>query len=324
MKAMVFGGAGNLGAIREATIGDPRPGKGQVLIEVKAAALNAVDAAVAGATGAGKVAMGLAAGAMGLAGSPVGAEVAGVVVEAGDGAEGVTVGDRVFGKTAGTFPKGAVAQLALMDKGRFARIPETWSFEQAACVSISFETALNAVRKAGVGEGDDVMVYGSSGGVGLFAVQLSAALGAHVTGVCSTRNLAVAREAGCESLIDYKTEDFTAVGRRFDAVIGVNGNNPMTTYERLLKEGGMFVGVGDMAQAASAMARSFTSKSFVAVMGLGEPQEGYLEYASQLASLGKLAPHIDRVYPAAETKEALRHMIQDHAQGKIVIKTDFA
>lgn len=324
MRAMVWGGTGGLGSVREAELPDPRPGTGAVLVEVRAAALNAVDAAVAGASGAAGAAFGLAARAMGLAGSPIGSEAAGVVAEVGPGVSGVSVGDRVFGKTGGAFPKGAVAQLAVMDAGRFAEVPGCWSFEQASCVSVSFETALNAVRRAGVGPGDEVMVYGSSGGVGLFAVQLARARGARVTGVCSTRNLSLARESGCEEVIDYRREDFTGVGRRFDAIIGVNGRNPMRAYEGLLKEDGVFVGVGDVRQAAAALARSMTSRRFRAVVGLAEPQPGYLELASELAASGLLRPHIDGVYGAAQAREALRHMVEDHAQGKVVIRADFS
>ncbi len=114
--------------------------------------------------------------------------------------------------------------------------PDNFSFEEASAVSISFDTALGAVRKASITNGQNVMIYGASGGVGLFAVQLAKVAGAEVTGVCSTRNIELAKSAGCDRVIDYKKEDFTKTDIKFDAVIGVNGCNPMKKYKSIMKK----------------------------------------------------------------------------------------
>ncbi len=89
------------------------------------------------------------------------------------------------------------------------------------------------------------MVYGASGGVGLFAVQIAKALGATVTGVCSTRNVSLAKSVGCDYIIDYKTEDFRQINKKYDAILGINGYNPMKEYKKLLKPNGVFVAVGN-------------------------------------------------------------------------------
>lgn len=326
MKALVYSRIGDSPeslAIRE--MPRPRPGRGQVLIQVKACALNVADVERYAMSPEGRMppVARLMCMAMGVAGRPIGAEIAGIVVETGSDVTAVDVGDEVFGKTSGMFPHGGAAEYALMDTGRVCRKPRGFTFEQAAAVSISFETALGAIRTARVGAGQHVMVYGSSGGVGLYAVQLAKAAGAEVTGVCSTRNIDVARRAGCDHVIDYQTEDFSQTAERYDAIIGVNGHNPMSVYEKLLGEDGIFVGVGDARQGFAAMARSITSRRFTYIAGIASPQRGYLDYAKELAETGRLKPHLDHVYTVHEAPQAIRHMLDDHAQGKIVLAMDW-
>ena len=206
----------------------------------------------------------------------------------------VKPGDAVFGKTAGTAPVGGIAEYAVMDEDRVCLKPDIFSFEEAAAVSISFDTALGAVRKAGITNGQNVMIYGASGGVGLFAVQLAKVAGTEVTGVCSTRNIELAKSAGCDRVIDYKKEDFTKTDIKYDVVIGVNGCNPMKKYKSILKEKGIFVGVGDVNQAMKALVES-----------------------------GKLHTYIDKVYSVNKTTEAIQYLLSSHASGKVVIKMDF-
>lgn len=167
------------------------------------------------------------------------------------------------------------------------------------------------------------MIYGASGGVGLYAVQLAKVMGASVTGVCSTRNVALAKRMGCSEVIDYKKEDFAKVEKKFDAIIGINGCNSMKIYKKLLKPAGLFVGVGNAKQAARALFRSFISKNFTYFAGPMMPQKDYLAYAKQLAEAGKLTPHIDKIYSVANTKDAIRYMVESHAQGKVVVRMDF-
>lgn len=324
MKAMIYTKTGGLDVLKVQNIEKPTPNDNQVLIAVKAGALNIADyqrfESLSENVSLTNKMMNLV---MGFKNAPLGAEISGTVVAVGKNITHVKVGDSVFGKTAGSFPKGGFAEYALMDKDRVYQKPENFSFEQASAVSISFETALGAVRKAKIQSGQEVMIYGSSGGVGLYAVQLAKALGANVTGVCSTRNIELAKAMGCDQIIDYKKEDFIKVGKKFDAIIGINGYNPMKSYKKLLKENGIFVGVGNAKQGFSAMFRSFTSKNFTYLAGMASLQEGYLAYAKELAEANKLVPYIDKVYSVNDTAEAIRYILTEHTQGKVVVKMDF-
>lgn len=324
MKAMVYTKSGGLDVLKIQDIPKPVPKENQVLISVKACALNVSEYdRFQTLSDNVPVSVRVTNALMGYIGVPLGTEISGVVVSVGKCVMHVRIGDEVYGKTAGTVPKGGIAEFALMDKERVFNKPKNLSFEEASTISVSFDTALGAVRKAGIQAGDEIMVYGSSGGVGLFAVQLAKNAGAHVTGVCSTRNLAIAKRAGCDTVIDYKTEDFTKCDKKFDAILGINGYNSMNDYRKLLKESGIFVGVGSIKQAMKAMIASFTSKKFTFYMGAMTLQMDYLSYGKKLAESGKIVPFIDKIYSVKDTNEAIRYGVEEHAQGKIVVKIDF-
>ena len=324
MKAVVYTKTGGLEVVKQQSVEKPIPNENQVLIEVKACALNVSDyQRFQTKNGKIPVSTALTNKMMGYIGKPLGAEISGIVVDVGKNITHVQIGDAVFGKTAGLAPAGGVAEFALMDKDRVYKKPENFSFEEAATVSISFDTALGAVRKANIKSGQSVMIYGASGGVGLYAVQLAKAAGAKVTGVCSTRNTELAKKAGCDQVIDYKKQDFTQSDTKYDAILGINGCNPMKTYKKILSDKGVFVGVGDANQAMKALVASFTSHNFTYYAGAFTKQPDYLQYAKKLAEAGKLHAYIDKVYPVNETADAIQYLLTHHAQGKVVIKTEF-
>lgn len=324
MKAMIYTRTGSLDVIQEQEVPVPVPGSQQVVIQVKACALNIGDYQRFEMKN-GKIPFStrLTNRMMGYIGKPLGAEISGIVTTVGSDVTQFKPGDAVFGKTAGTAPAGGLAEYALMDLERVCLKPDCLSFEEAAAISISFDTALGAVRKAAIRSGQNVMIYGASGGVGLYAVQLAKIAGANVTGVCSTRNIEMARDAGCDWVIDYKKSDFTQTEQRFDAIIGINGCNPMRKYKKLLKADGIFIGVGDVHQAMKALAASFTSRNFSYYASAFVKQPDYLSYAKALTEEGKLRTYIDRVYSTEETVEAINYLLTNHAQGKVVITTQF-
>ena len=324
MEAMIYTKTGGIEVLKQQSVSMPLPNDNQILVAVKACALNIGDyQRFQMKNGKIPVSTQITNKLMGYVGKPLGAEIAGVVIKTGKNVTHVKAGDAVFGKTAGTAPVGGIAEYAVMDADRVCRKPDDFSFEEASTVSISFDTALGAVRKAGIKAGQNVMVYGSSGGVGLFAVQLARATGAVVTGVCSTRNIDLARSAGCDRVVDYKKEDFTKTDIKYDAIIGVNGCNPMKKYKSIMKENGIFVGVGNVKQAMRALAASFTSQQFTYYAGAFTKQLDYLQYAKELAEAGNLHTYIDKVYSANETTEAIQYLLSSHARGKVVIKMNF-
>ena len=324
MKAVIYTKTGGLEVIKQQSAEMSVPDDDQVLVEVKACALNIGDYQRF-QTKNGKIPIStyITNKMMGYIGKPLGAEIAGIVTKTGKNVTHVKTGDAVFGKTAGTAPVGGIAEYAVMDADRVCLKPDNFSFEEAAAVSISFDTALGAVRKADITNGQRVMIYGASGGVGLFAVQLAKVTGAEVIGVCSTRNIELAKSAGCDRIIDYKKEEFTKTDIKYDAIIGVNGCNPMKKYKSIMKEKGVFVGVGDVNQAMKALVASFTSHNFTYYAGAFTKQPDYLQYAKELAETGSLHAYIDRVYSVNETTEAIQYLLSSHASGKVVIKIDF-
>ena len=324
MKAVIYTKTGGLEVIKQQSAEMPVPDDDQVLVEVKACALNIGDYQRF-QTKNGKIPIStyITNKMMGYVGKPLGAEIAGIVTKTGKNVTHVKTGDTVFGKTAGTAPVGGIAEYAVMDADRVCLKPDNFSFEEASAVSISFDTALGAVRKADIKPKQNVMVYGASGGVGLYAVQLAKAAGAIVTGVCNTRNIELAKSAGCDKVVDYKKEEFTRTDIKYDAIIGVNGCNPMKKYKSIMKGNGIFVGVGDVNQAMKALVASFTSHNFTYYAGAFTKQPDYLQYAKELAETGRLHTYIDRVYSVNETTEAIQYLLSSHASGKVVIKMDF-
>ena len=324
MKAVIYTKTGGLDVIKQQSAEIPVPDDNQVLAEVKACALNIGDyQRFQTKNGKIPVSTHITNKLMGYVGKPLGAEIAGIVTKTGKNVTHVKTGDAVFGKTAGTVPVGGIAEYAVMDADRVCLKPDNFSFEEASAVSISFDTALGAVRKADIKPKQNVMVYGASGGVGLYAVQLAKAAGAIVTGVCSTRNIELAKSAGCDKVVDYKKEEFTRTDIKYDAIIGVNGCNPMKKYKSIMKGNGIFVGVGDVNQAMKALVASFTSHNFTYYAGAFTKQPDYLQYAKELAEAGRLHTYIDRVYSVNETTEAIQYLLSSHASGKVVIKMDF-
>lgn len=324
MKAMIYTKTGNLEVIKQQSVQMPLPNDDQVLVEVKACALNISDyQRFQTKNGKIPVSTHITNKLMGYVGKPLGAEISGIVVKTGKNVTHVKKGDAVFGKTAGNSPVGGIAEYAVMDADRVYLKPDNYSFEEASAVSISFETALGAVRKANIESGQKVMVYGASGGVGLFAVQLAKVAGAEVTGVCSTRNVELAKTAGCDKVIDYKKQDFTQSNIKYDVILGINGCNPMKKYKSMMKENGIFVGVGDVNQAMKALVASFTSHNFTYYAGAFTKQEDYLQYAKELAEAKKLQVYIDKVYSANQTIDAIQYLLTSHASGKVVVKIDF-
>ena len=324
MKAMIYTKTGNLEVIKQQSVKMPLPNDDQVLVEVKACALNISDyQRFQIKNGKMPVSTYITNKLMGYVGKPLGAEISGIVVKTGENVTHVKKGDAVFGKTAGNSPVGGIAEYAVMDADRVCLKPDNYSFEEASAVSISFETALGAVRKANIKSGQKVMVYGASGGVGLFAVQLAKVAGAEVTGVCSTRNVELAKTAGCDKVIDYKKQDFTQSNIKYDVILGINGCNPMEKYKSMMKENGIFVGVGDVNQAMKALVASFTSHNFTYYAGAFTKQEDYLQYAKELVEAKKLQVYIDKVYSANQTVDAIQYLLTSHASGKVVVKIDF-
>ena len=185
-------------------------------------------------------------------------------------------------------------------------------------------TALQGLRDKGkIQSGQKVLIYGASGGVGTFAVQIAKSFGAEVTGVCSTRNLDIVRLNGADYAIDYTKEDFTKKSQRYDLILAVNGYQPISTYKRALSPNGIYVMVGGSeTQLYQAMILgpwiSMTGSKKMGNM-LQRQNQKDLVFLKELIETGKVKPVIDKRYKFSDIPEAFRYFEQGHAQGKVVI-----
>jgi NADPH:quinone reductase-like Zn-dependent oxidoreductase len=254
-----------------------------------------------------------------------GRDVAGRVEAVGTNVTRFHPGEEVFGIGDGSF-----AEYVRARADKLAPKPANLTFEQAAAVPISGLTALQGLRDKGkVQPGQKVLVIGAAGGVGSFAVQLAKAFGAEVTGVCSTTKVDLVRSIGADHVIDYTRDDFTDGARRWNLIVDTAGRRSLSRLRRALTHGGTLVIVGGegggrwlggfdrqiirapiLSPLVSQTLRPLTSK---------ERSED-LVVLKELIEAGKLTPVIDRTYPLGEAPEAIRHLEQGHARGKLVIR----
>jgi NADPH:quinone reductase-like Zn-dependent oxidoreductase len=323
MRAVVQDRYGPAEVLHSATVARPATGEDDVLIRVRAAGLHIGDWHLM--TGRPYLMRIMGFGLRAPKARVRGTDVAGTVVAVGAHVTGVQAGDEVFGSCDGSFAEYATAR-----PGTLAPKPATLSFEQAAAVPTSAVTALTAVRDAGhVSAGQQVLVIGASGGVGLFAVQIAKALGAEVTGVCSTTKIAMVRSAGAAHVIDYTQQDIDTKAHRYDVIVDMGGNRPLWQLRRSLSPRGTLVlvgGEGGGRWIGSAMGRSLRAlmlSPFVKQelrMVLATVKHPDLQALSQLIDAGQVTPIIDTTYPLNDAPEAIRRLCTGQAHGKLAIQ----
>src|SRR3984893_12799600 len=252
-----------------------------------------------------------------------GRSMAGTVESVGKNVTVFKPGDEVYGTCDGSFAEYARARAGLL-----APKPANLSFEQAAAVPVSGLAALQAVRdKAQVQAGEKVLIVGASGGVGTFAVQIAKAFGAEVTGVCSTGKTDLVRALGADHVIDYTIEDFADGEHRYDAVLDIGGNRPLSQLRRALTPRGRLVIVGGetdgrwLGGADRLLRAALLSPLVRQKLGTLTTSENAqdLMVLRELLEAGKIAPAIDRTYPLSDVPAAIRHVQEGHARGKVVI-----
>lgn len=254
-----------------------------------------------------------------------GMAIAGRVEAVGRNVTIFKVGDEVFGEIGG----GGFAEYVVVTEKELALKPALVSFEDAATLPVSSTTALQGLRDAGkLQPGQSVLINGAAGGIGTFAVQLAKALGAEVTGVCSTGNVALVQSLGADHVIDYKQEDFTVGSPRFDVILDLVGNRSAAACRRVLKEGGRLVAVAGGIEyewtgplfpiLQGLLGNLFTSKTFVPLGAKPNTQD--LKTMVELVAAGKVKPVIDQRFSLAQVPDALRLQGQGHARGKSVIR----
>lgn len=326
MKAIVQERFGPPDVLRLADIDRPDIGADQVLVRVRAAALNPYDWHML----RGDPYVARLMGGVGLTrpkSRVAGIDAAGQVEAVGADVRGLRPGDEVMG-----FCRGSFAEYARTTADLLVPRPTSLTFEQAAAVPVAAVTALRGIRTVGrVRAGQRVLVNGAGGGVGTFAVQIAVALGAEVTGVCGARNVDLVRSLGAAHVVDYGREDFTDRRTYYDVILDNVGNRPLGLLRRALTPTGTLVAngggspghvfgvIGSMLRmsAVDACARQ-RLRPILPSPPAGPTHEDLLAVTA-LIEAGDVTPVVDRTYQLADTAEGVRHVERGHARGKAVV-----
>jgi NADPH:quinone reductase-like Zn-dependent oxidoreductase len=323
MKAIVYHSYGSADVLRLEEIDKPSPQDDEVLIKVRAAALNPLDWRMM--KGIPFVFRKMMKMSTPTAEQPVGIgrDVAGVIEAIGKNVTQFKVGDEVFGACAAS-----VAEYACAKESALAAKPDCMTFAQAASIPVAGYTALQGLRKINVQPAQKILVNGAAGGVGTFAVQIAKSLGAEVTGVCSATNVEMVLSIGADKVIDYTQEDFTEGEERYDLIFDCVGNRSFAECRRVLTPTGRCVMIGathdvKMLDITILMTKALMSRLFSkqkAINFIAKSNQNDLVSLGELMAAGKLTPVIDRTYRLEETPEAIRYLEDGHARGKVIIE----
>ncbi|MGD8403022.1 MAG: NAD(P)-dependent alcohol dehydrogenase [Anaerolineales bacterium] len=323
MKAIIqtsYGEPSDVLELRE--IGKPAHAGNEVLIKVRSASITFGDqAAVKGEPVIARLSLGLREPKI----KTPGKDVAGVVEAVGANVKQFKPGDEVFGDLS-ECGWGAYAEYVSVPESALVQKPANITFEAAASVPESAVVALQGLQdKGAIQSGQKVLIYGASGGIGTFAVQIAKSFEAEVTGVCSTRNLEMVHSLGADHVIDYTQEDFTQNGQQYDLILATAGYRSIFDYKRALAPGGHYVATGgEMAQIFQPMLLGpFVSSGGRQMTNLAmKPDKEDLTYVKELIEAGKVTPVIDKSYPLSELSEALRYYGEGRSRGKVVVTMD--
>lgn len=299
----------------------PVPKDDEVLVEIHAASVNKADYIMMSGKPAAVRIMGV--GFLRPKCRIPGADVAGRIESVGKDVKNFRPGDEIFGNLP-IHSRGGYAEFACAPCDTFALKPISITCEQAATIPVPALTALQALRDIGrIKPGQKVLINGASGGVGTFAVQIAKAFGAEVTAVCSTGNLEMARSMGADHIIDYTKEDFTRNGQSYDLIVAVNGYHPISHYKRALAPNGICVVAGGKGRQlmAAMFLGPLTSKignKKVRLVSMEAKAED-LAFVGNLLETGKVVPFIEKRFAFDQLPDAMRHIGQGHARGKVTI-----
>jgi NADPH:quinone reductase-like Zn-dependent oxidoreductase len=291
----------------------PAVGAHDVLVRVRAASVNPLDYLFMRGTPY------LVRGRAGLfrpKAKGLGADMAGQVQAVGKDVTEFQPGDEVFGSRSGTFAE----FVSIPEDGVLQAKPANLTFEQAAAVGVAAFSALQALRDKGkLQPGHKVLVNGAAGGVGTFAVQIAKALGAEITGVCSTGNVEMVASIGADHVVDYTEHDFTEAGQPYDLLVDTVANRTLSECRRVLTPKGIFVGVGGGPSDLFKMVVFSSVVSQTMTPLLAHQDRDDLVVLREFLEDGEVTPVIDRTYPLNEVPEAIRYLEDGHARGKVVI-----
>jgi len=312
MRAVVIDRYGGPEVLRLATVPRPVPTRGQVLVRTRFIGVNPKDVIVR--KGKFQIATGKKFPLI------VGHDIAGEVVEVELGAD-LAKGDQVYGMI-NDFAGRAYAEYAAVDCQQLAKAPASIELAVAAAVPLAAQTALQALRDdADLKAGQTVLINGASGGVGVFAIQIAKILGAHVTAVCSHRNVDLVTELGADEVIDYTQTELVDLDEQFDVIFDVFGNYRFEQLKKLLSARGTYVNTIPSARIFKDVARSFVRRKRAKLV-IVKSRRDQLDWLRQQIDAGRLRVVVDRSFPLADVAEAHRYMETKRARGKVVLAVD--
>ena len=322
MRAVTQAAFGSADVLQLREVLKPSPRDGEVLVRVFAASPNPWDWHFM--RGVPYISRLAGAGLRRPKNTILGSDVAGQVEAVGAGVTQFHPGDEVVGFVGA----GAFAEYISVPEAFLGPKPANLTFEQAATIPLAGMTALQGLRDAGqIRTGQHVLIIGASGGVGTLAVQIAKYFGAHVTGVCSTRNLTLVRSLGADQVIDYTRSDVTRMGSNYDLVLQLAGAASPGALRRILTPSGRLVLssgdstgrlIGPMSRMVGAVILSaFISPTLLPLTTRRSRQD--LEHLKELIEAGSLTPVIERTYPLNASADAIRHLETGHVRGKLTI-----
>lgn len=295
MKAVVFEKYGGPEVLQLRDIAKPVAKKDEVLVKIHSTTVTAADWRMRRAN---PFIARLFSGLFRPTRIPIlGFELAGTVVEVGDANTKYKIGDKVFGSTGNRF--GAYAEFRSLPQTNLAIIPENVSFDQAAAIPIGGITALHYLRKAGISSSQKVLIYGASGSVGTYAIQLAKYYGAEVTAICSAKNIELVKSIGADHTIDYTEEDFTKREVSYDIIFDAVGKTSKRKCKNLLKQSGKYTSVNQ---------------------GIARRKPGDLELLIDLVSNKKLTPVIDKTYSLDQVVDAHKYVETFRKRGNVIVR----
>jgi NADPH:quinone reductase-like Zn-dependent oxidoreductase len=312
MKAYYSTAYGTSEASEYGDLPDPVVGPRQLLVEIKAVSINPVD---------WKIRRGDARLLTGFRFPRIfGADFAGIIRETGSGATAFRPGQRVYGsQSILSDRRGSLAELRAVDEDHVRLMPDGMSFSEAASLPVAGLTALNGLRKCGVGRGTEVLINGGTGGVGHFAVQVAKAHGATVIATCNPANAELAMRLGADETIDYSTGELFTSGRQFDAVFDAHGHMKAWQAARLLKRNGTYASTLFIPPPYLAMAltRVFFNKKLVS-SNMRSHDDDWREL-ERLYADGRLRPVIENIFPLDLASDAFDLAMKGGFRGKIIV-----
>jgi NADPH:quinone reductase-like Zn-dependent oxidoreductase len=315
MKAIVYSEYGTPEVLKLKNVEKPGPKDDELLIKIHATAVNSGDWRLRKAE---PFAVRLFFGLFKPKRQILGAVLAGEVSETGKNVSKFKTGDRIFGMTGMTM--GGYAEYKNMPEGGcIAVIPAKMSYEEAASVPFGATTALHFLRKAGLKEGQKVLIYGASGSVGTAAVQIAKHLGAEVTGVCSTRNVSMVKSLGADKVIDYTKENISESSEKYDLIFETVGKITIKTCKKMVKKNGkMILSAAGIGQMLKILLNNITSRVKI-ISGVAAEKAEYMIFIKELIEKGEFKPVIDRVFLPEEIRQAHGYVEKEHKRGNVIV-----